>query len=64
MVGGTGRGGMNPGSQQMEEAIRGFMTEVFETWVKCLMNPFYRIGMEVKSPVFKTRVVNAGRKWL
>lgn len=54
----------NPTSPQTEEAIRQFMNEVFEAWVKTLMNPFYRIGNEVKSPVFKSRVTTAGRKWL
>jgi trafficking protein particle complex subunit 2 len=54
----------NPTSPQTEEAIKQFMNEVFEIWVKTLMNPFYRIGMQIKSPVFKQRVAAAGRKWL
>jgi len=54
----------NPTSPQTEEAIRQFMTEVFECWVKTSMSPFYRTGMEIKSPVFRQRVVGAGRKWL
>jgi hypothetical protein len=54
----------NPTSPQTEEAIRQFMTEVFELWVKTLMNPFYGIGQPVKSPVFRARVTAAGRKWL
>lgn len=54
----------NPTSPQTEEAIRQFMTEVFEIWTKTLMNPFYRVGSEIKSPVFRQRVSAAGRKWL
>src|SRR2546421_4017555 len=54
----------NPTSPQTEEAIRQFMNEVFEIWVKTLLNPFYKIGNEIKSPVFRSRVVSAGRKWL
>jgi len=54
----------NPTSPQTEEAIKQFMNEVFEIWVKTLMNPFYRIGMQIKSPVFRQRVSAAGRKWL
>jgi len=54
----------NPTSPQTEEAIRQFMTEVFELWAKTLMNPFFRIGNEIKSPVFRQRVTAAGRKWL
>jgi len=54
----------NPTSPQTEEAIRQFMTEVFELWTKTLMNPFYRIGDQVKSGVFRARVTATARKWL
>ncbi len=54
----------NPTSQQTEEAIRQFMTEVYELWVKTSMNPFYRLGNTITSPVFRQRVTAAGRKWL
>ncbi|OKL61488.1 hypothetical protein UA08_03632 [Talaromyces atroroseus] len=54
----------NPTSPQTEEAIRQFMTEVYENWVKTVMSPFYRQGMQITSPVFRTRVAAAGRKWL
>jgi len=54
----------NPTSPQTEEAIRQFMTEVFELWVKALMNPFYRVGNQIKSPVFRQRIIAAGRRWL
>lgn len=55
---------MNPTSPQTEDAIRQFMTEVYEIWVKTLMNPFYKVGDVIKSPVFRGRVAAAGRKWL
>ncbi|KAL2832841.1 Sedlin [Aspergillus cavernicola] len=54
----------NPTSPQTEEAVRQFMTEVYENYVKTVMSPFYRRGMEVKSPVFRGKVSAAGRKWL
>lgn len=54
----------NPTSPQTEDAIRQFMTEVFELWVKTTMNPFYRLGNQITSPVFRQRVTAAGRKWL
>ncbi|KAK2744704.1 TRAPP subunit [Onygenales sp. PD_40] len=54
----------NPTSPQTEEAIRQFMNEVYENWVKTVMSPFYRRGKEITSPVFRGRVVAAGRKWL
>ncbi|KAI5868080.1 Sedlin [Durotheca rogersii] len=54
----------NPTSPQAEEAVRNFMLEVYESWVKAVMSPFYRAGAEVRSPVFRQRVAAAGRKYL
>ncbi|PWY70491.1 trafficking protein particle complex subunit 2/Sedlin [Aspergillus heteromorphus CBS 117.55] len=54
----------NPTSPQTEEAVRQFMTEVYENYVKTVMSPFYRQGMEIKSSVFRSKVTAAGRKWL
>ncbi|KAI0542343.1 Sedlin [Xylaria digitata] len=54
----------NPTSPQTEEAVRAFMLEVYESWVKTIMSPFYRVNMEVRSPIFRQRVAAAGRKYL
>ncbi|KAJ5888685.1 hypothetical protein N7495_008726 [Penicillium taxi] len=54
----------NPTSPQTEEAVRQFMNEIYENYVKTAMNPFYKQGMEIKSPVFRAKVTAAGRKWL
>jgi hypothetical protein len=54
----------NPTSPQTEEAVRQFMNEVYENWVKTVMSPFYQRGAEITSPVFRARVLAAGRKWL
>ena len=54
----------NPTSPAAEEAVRSFFAEVYENWVKAAMSPFYRVDMEVTSPVFRTRVAAAGRKYL
>lgn len=56
--------GANPTSPATEEAIKMFFTEVYENWVKAIMSPFYRANMEVRSPIFRTRVAAAGRKYL
>lgn len=56
--------GANPTSPQTEEAIKQFFTEVYENWVKTIMNPFYNVNAEVKSPVFRGRVAAAGKKYL
>ncbi|CAK4030342.1 Trafficking particle complex subunit 2 [Lecanosticta acicola] len=54
----------NPTSQQTEEAVRQFMIEVYEAWMKCIMNPFYAVNQPVTSPVFRSRVSTAARKYL
>ncbi|KAH8166483.1 hypothetical protein CIB48_g1745 [Xylaria polymorpha] len=51
----------NPTSPQTEEAVRSFMLEVYENWVKTIMSPFYSVNMEVRSPIFRQRVAAAGR---
>lgn len=56
--------GANPTSPQTEEAIRSFFVEVYESWVKTIMSPFYKLNQEVKSPMFRLKVAAAGRKYL
>jgi hypothetical protein len=56
--------GANPTSPQTEEAIKNFFNEVYENYVKAIMSPFYKVNMEVRSPVFRQRVAAAGRKYL
>ncbi|KAL9058006.1 MAG: hypothetical protein Q9162_001998 [Coniocarpon cinnabarinum] len=50
--------------QATEEAVRQFFADVYENWVKTTLNPFYKIDMEIKSPVFRQRVAAAARKFL
>lgn len=54
----------NPNSAATEEAVRNFMQEVYEAWVKCTLNPFYRVDGVVTSPVFRGRVGAAAKKYL
>jgi hypothetical protein len=54
----------NPTSPATEEAIRQFFSEVYESWVKTCMSPFYTVDMEVKNPIFRSRVAAAGKKYL
>jgi len=54
----------NPTSPATEEAVRTFFADVYENWVKTVMNPFYTVNDPVRSPVFKARVVAAARKYL
>ncbi|KAI9681939.1 MAG: TRAPP subunit [Bathelium mastoideum] len=54
----------NPTSAAAEEAVRQFMVEVYDAWVKNLMNPFYALNAPVRSPVFRARVAAAAKKYL
>ncbi|KAK0511576.1 hypothetical protein JMJ35_006149 [Cladonia borealis] len=54
----------NPTSPQTEEAIRAFFGEVFEVWIKAIMSPFGSVEGKLGSPVFRQRVVAAGKKYL
>ncbi|KAI9781680.1 MAG: TRAPP subunit [Candelina submexicana] len=54
----------NPTAPATEEAIRQFMMDVYEVWVKTLMNPFYSPDMEIRSSIFRSRVAAAGKKYL
>jgi len=54
----------NPTSAATEEAIRLFFADVYEIWVRLLMNPFYQVDMEVTSPIFRNKVAAAGKKYL
>jgi trafficking protein particle complex subunit 2 len=56
--------GANPTSPQTEEAIRSFFAEVYENYVRAIMNPFHKANMEIRSPVFRARVIAAGKKYL
>lgn len=62
-----GSGGVyNPTSPATEEAVKNFMVEVYESWVKTVMNPFFSVGVgeQVRSPVFRSRVAAAAKKYL
>lgn len=54
----------NATSPQTEEAIRQFFGEVFEVWLKAVMNPFCGVDTTLRSPVFRARVLAAGKKYL
>ena len=54
----------NPTSPATEESIKNFFLEVYDAWVKTVMNPFYRPDAEVSSPVFRGKVQAAARKFL
>lgn len=66
--GATGNQGLlyNPTNAATEEAVKNFFVDVYESWLKCIMNPFFEVGRgdTVKSPVFRARVAAAAKKYL
>ena len=64
---GGGSGGLyNPAAPATEEAVKNFMVDVYEAWLKTIMNPFFPVGNgdRVVSPVFRQRVATAAKKYL
>ncbi|KAF2758831.1 trafficking protein particle complex subunit 2 [Pseudovirgaria hyperparasitica] len=47
-----------------DEAIKNFFNDVYDSWVKTIMNPFWRVDTPVRSPVFRSRVAASAKKYL
>ena len=47
-----------------EDAVRGFMTEVHELYVKHILNPFAKFDAPICSPQFDSHVRMASRRFL
>ncbi|KAF2276305.1 Sedlin [Westerdykella ornata] len=56
----------SPTNAATEEAVKNFFQDVYESWLKTIMNPFFNVGKGdvVKSPVFRARVAAAAKKYL
>lgn len=66
LVGGGAGGVYSPTNPATEEAVKNFFMDVYESWVKTIMNPFFHVGSGdiVRSPVFRGRVAAAAKKYL
>ena len=47
-----------------EDGIKSFFSEMYETYIKQVMNPFYAINTPIKSPSFEKKAQFYGRKFL
>ncbi|CAJ0607345.1 unnamed protein product [Cylicocyclus nassatus] len=51
-------------TQRCDEGIRQFFQEMYETYIKYSMNPFYTINSPIRSPAFEQKAALYGRKYL
>lgn len=47
-----------------DEGIKNFFTEMYETYIKHSMNPFYQVNTPIKSQAFEKKAQHMGRKFL
>ena len=47
-----------------DEGIKNFFNEMYETYIKHLMNPFYAPNTVIKSPTFEKKAQMYGKKYL
>ncbi|VDL78674.1 unnamed protein product [Nippostrongylus brasiliensis] len=51
-------------TQRCDEGIKQFFQEMYETYIKYSMNPFYTINSPIKSAAFEQKATLYGRKYL
>ena len=50
--------------QKNEDGIKNFFLEMYETYIKWVMNPFYEVNTPIKSQNFEKKSQYYGRKFL
>lgn len=47
-----------------DDGIKSFFSDVYETYIKVIMNPFYDMNKKIESPSFERKVTVAAKKHL
>ena len=47
-----------------EDGLKNFLNEVYETYVKLLLNPFYSPDKPIRSGAFDRKIQTIARKWI
>lgn len=47
-----------------EEGLKNFLNEVYETYVKLLLNPFYIPNKPIRSAAFDKKIQTIARRWI
>lgn len=47
-----------------DDGIKNFFSDVYETYIKVIMNPFYDMNKKIESPNFERKVTVSAKKYL
>lgn len=47
-----------------DDGIRNFFADVYEIYIKVIMNPFYDMNKKIESPNFERKVTVSAKKYL
>ncbi|ODQ67011.1 Sedlin [Nadsonia fulvescens var. elongata DSM 6958] len=49
---------------KVEDSIRQFFVDIYDQYIKTVLNPFYAVNQTISSPVFDQKIRNLAKKYL